>query len=274
MTTPVLRGPYKRGIERRRQVVATATEVFGEHGFRGGTLQQVADRVGGTPAAVLKLFGTKEKLLIAVLDHWGVMTREIVAQGTVENAYLDGFNRLMSYHVEHKGLLQLYTTIPPGQILYGSDMPYAPGVTSAFLFLRLATAAGLPQAALRSIAGEQLARIVAGEAPADLGPPVGGGALGDRVLEAERAAAYTSIALQLAWRGADPTEPLALAVSSCQRPARDGATEVLDAVAGLCRLALDAASRRPDRPLAVIPPALVAMALAGTPHAGAPSGLV
>jgi predicted TIM-barrel fold metal-dependent hydrolase len=171
-------------------------------------------------------------------------------------------------------LLQLYTTIPPGQILYGSDMPYAPGVTSAFLFLRLATAAGLPQAALRSIAGEQLARIVAGKAPADLGPPVGGGALGDRVLEAERAVAYTSIALQLAWRGADPTEPLALAVSSCQRPARDGATEVLDAVAGLCRLALDAASRRPDRPLAVIPPALVAMALAGTPHAGAPSGLV
>jgi AcrR family transcriptional regulator len=110
-TTPVLRGPYKRGIERRRQVVATATEVFGEHGFRGGTLQRVADRVGGTPAAVLKLFGTKEKLLIAVLEHWGAVTREIVAQGTVENAYLDGFNKLMSYHVEHKGLLQLYTTM-------------------------------------------------------------------------------------------------------------------------------------------------------------------
>src|SRR3954469_8824023 len=110
-TTPALRGPYKRGIERRRQVVATATEVFGEHGFRGGTLQQVADRVGGTPAAVLKLFGTKEKLLIAVLEHWGALTREIVAEGTVENAYLDGFNKLMSYHVAHKGLLQLYTTM-------------------------------------------------------------------------------------------------------------------------------------------------------------------
>jgi AcrR family transcriptional regulator len=111
MTTPVLRGPYKRGIERRRLVVATATEVFGEHGFRGGTLQQVADRVGGTPAAVLKLFGTKEKLLIAVLEHWGDQTSEIVDHGTVENAYLDGFNELMSYHVSHKGLLQLYTTM-------------------------------------------------------------------------------------------------------------------------------------------------------------------
>jgi AcrR family transcriptional regulator len=110
-TTPVLRGPYKRGIERRRLVVATATEVFGENGFRGGTLQQVADKVGGTPAAVLKLFGTKEKLLIAVLEHWGTETAKIVLGGTVENAYLDGFNRLMSYHVAHKGLLQLYTTM-------------------------------------------------------------------------------------------------------------------------------------------------------------------
>lgn len=111
MSTGSLRGPYKRGIERRRQVVATATEVFGENGFRGGTLQQVADRVGGTPAAVLKLFGSKEKLLIAVLEHWGALTGEIVLQGSEENAYLDGMSLLMSYHVAHKGLLQLYTTM-------------------------------------------------------------------------------------------------------------------------------------------------------------------
>ncbi|MFD1713785.1 TetR/AcrR family transcriptional regulator [Amnibacterium flavum] len=105
------RGPYKRGIERRRQVVVTATDVFGEFGFRGGTLQQVADRVGGTPAAILKLFGSKERLLIAVLDHWGSVTGEIVARGTEERAFLDGFVELMNYHVNHKGLLQLYTTM-------------------------------------------------------------------------------------------------------------------------------------------------------------------
>jgi AcrR family transcriptional regulator len=105
------RGPYKRGIERRREVVGIATEVFGEFGFKGGTLQQVADRVGGTPAAVLKLFGTKEKLLLAVLDHWDGVTREIAAEGRADQARLDGLARLMSYHVEHPGLLQLYTTM-------------------------------------------------------------------------------------------------------------------------------------------------------------------
>lgn len=111
MTTATIRGPYRRGIERRREVVAIATEVFGEFGFKGGTLQQVADRIGGTPAAVLKLFGTKEKLLLAVLDHWDGVTREIAQQGDPSLARLDGLAKLMSYHVEHKGLLQLYTTM-------------------------------------------------------------------------------------------------------------------------------------------------------------------
>jgi predicted TIM-barrel fold metal-dependent hydrolase len=171
-------------------------------------------------------------------------------------------------------LLQLYATIPPGQILYGSDMPYGAGLMTSFLFLRLASAVGLGAEALRSIAGEQLGRIVEGEPAADLGPPPGSDALGERVLEAERAAAYTSIAMQLAYRGADPSEPLALAVSACQRTSGDGPAEVLDAVAGLCRLGLDAVSRRPDRPRAAIPPALAAMALAGTPRAGVPAALV
>ncbi|HEV8151350.1 MAG TPA: amidohydrolase family protein [Solirubrobacteraceae bacterium] len=171
-------------------------------------------------------------------------------------------------------LLQLYATIPPGQILYGSDMPYGAGLLTSFLFLRLASAVGLEARALRGIAGEQLGRIVAGEPAADLGPAPGTEALGERVLEAERAAAYTSIAAQLAYRGLDPSEALSLAVFACQRTSDDGPAELLDAVAGLCRLGLDAVSRRPDRPRAAAPPALAAMALAGTPHAGVPAVLV
>ena len=171
-------------------------------------------------------------------------------------------------------LLQLYATIPPGQILYGSDMPYAAGLLTSFLFLRLGSAVGLGAEALRGIAGEQLARIVAREPAADLGPAPGLAALGERILEAERAAAYTSIACQLAYRGVDPSEPLALAVSACQRTSGDGPADLLEAVAALCRMALDIVTRRPDRPRASIPAALAAMALAGTPHAGVPAVLV
>ena len=48
--------------------------------------------------------------------------------------------------------LQLYTTIPPGRILYASDMPYAPGLLASFVFLRVARAVGHGPDVIRSIA--------------------------------------------------------------------------------------------------------------------------
>jgi AcrR family transcriptional regulator len=105
------RGPYKKGIERRQEVVRVAVEVFGQYGFKGGTLHQVGDKVGLTPAAIMKLFGSKAKLLIAVLEHWGVVTGGIVGREARGYQRLDGFRRLMAYHVAHPGLLELYTTM-------------------------------------------------------------------------------------------------------------------------------------------------------------------
>jgi AcrR family transcriptional regulator len=105
------RGPYRKGIEQRQKMVEVAVEVFGQNGFKGGTLQQVADRVGLTPGAIMKLFGSKEGLLIAVLEHWGKATADVVGPDVRGYALLEGFRRLMSYHVRHPGLLALYTTM-------------------------------------------------------------------------------------------------------------------------------------------------------------------
>lgn len=105
------RGPYKKGIARRREVVSVATEVFGQHGFKGATLQQVAERVGLTPAAIIKLFGSKEGLLIAVLEHWDVVTSEVIGSPNRGYELLDAFKKLMNYHTQHRGLLELYTTM-------------------------------------------------------------------------------------------------------------------------------------------------------------------
>ncbi len=110
--------------------------------------------------------------------------------------------------------------VPPGRILYASDMPYGPGVATAFMFLRVARAVGLDADATRAIAGAQLERVVAGEDPIDLGPAPGESAVGPRVIQAERVVAYTAAALQIAYRGYDPTEPLALARLAC-RTGRD-----------------------------------------------------
>lgn len=105
------RGPYKKGIERRREVLTVAMQVFGQHGFKGGTLQQVAERVGLTPAAIMKLFGSKEALLIAVLEHWDVVTSQVIGSPHRGYELLGAFKKLMHYHTQHRGFLELYTTM-------------------------------------------------------------------------------------------------------------------------------------------------------------------
>ena len=114
-------------------------------------------------------------------------------------------------------LLALYATVPPGQILYASDLPYGSGLFHGFAFLRCASAVGLGADALQAIAGASMERVLAGEEPLDLGPPPGAAALGGRDLGFERAVTYLGVACQMGWRGLDPTEPLSLARLALQR---------------------------------------------------------
>ncbi|MGH2943285.1 MAG: amidohydrolase family protein, partial [Solirubrobacteraceae bacterium] len=71
--------------------------------------------------------------------------------------------------------LALYSHIPPGQILYATDIPFGTPQQTIVMSLRCALQAGLTPAQLKSVAGEQLARIVAREETLDFGPAVGEG---------------------------------------------------------------------------------------------------
>ena len=167
--------------------------------------------------------------------------------------------------------LQLYATVPPGQILYASDMPYGPGTFASFMFRRVSTAVGLDAEQRRAIAGGQLARVVAGEDPADLGPAPGLHAVGERVIEAERVVTYCSIALQLGYRGLDPSEAVALARVACRTCREAGSARALLAyVDRLLAIGQEAAAADPETSFAAVPAALLALTLAGTPEAGVP----
>jgi predicted TIM-barrel fold metal-dependent hydrolase len=170
--------------------------------------------------------------------------------------------------------LQLYATIPPGQILYASDMPYGPGHFAAFCFLRVARAVGLEPDALRSIAGGQLARLVTGDDPADLGPAPGYDAVGARVIEAERVVSYCAVALQIAFRGHDPFEPIALARLACQTRRDGDVATMLRYVDELLAIAQENGRARPDLPYAAMPATLLAMVIAGTHHVGTPAAAI
>jgi uncharacterized protein len=170
--------------------------------------------------------------------------------------------------------LQLYATIPPGQILYASDMPYAPGLTAAFIFLRTARALGLRGEALRAVAGGQLARIMDGQEPADLGPAPGPAALGERRIAAERVVAYCSAAIQVAFRGMDAGEPIALARLACRTDSDGDLAALLHYVDGVLAIAQQNAAAEPERPYAAMPATVLAMTLAGTPNVGVPAAVV
>jgi hypothetical protein len=80
--------------------------------------------------------------------------------------------------------LTLFSLVPPGQILFASDMPYGTTLLASILSIRCALQAGLTPDQVREIAGGQLTRILAGEDALDLGPAPGDGRVrGDLVLE-------------------------------------------------------------------------------------------
>jgi hypothetical protein len=168
-------------------------------------------------------------------------------------------------------LIALFCEIAPGQILHASDMPYGPGMFAAWADLRLASAVGLGEEAVRSIMGGQLARLVAGEDPLDMGPPPGVEALGPRLPAAERAIAHLTAAVHASFRGFDPGEAFALARLACQTAGPDDpSSRVLGTVEQFIAQAQELYASDPEE---MTPYAMVAVAgqiVAGTPWVDLP----
>jgi uncharacterized protein len=205
-----------------------------------------------------------------ILAHAGISDLGWIARDAAElpNLLFDTAWWLVADH------LQLYATIPPGQILYASDMPYGPGLSTAFIFVRVARAVGLEAEAMRAIAGGQLARIMDGEDLLDLGPAPGAGSVGPRVIQTERVVSYSATAMQIAFRGLDPTEPLALARLACRTSADDEHGALLRYVDRLLEVAQENLAADPETPRVISSATLLALTIAGTPTAGVPAAPV
>jgi hypothetical protein len=144
-------------------------------------------------------------------------------------------------------------------------MPYGSGVFAGFAFLRCARALGHEGDALTAIAGGTLRRVLEGENAPDVGPAPGTARLGPRDLGFERAMSYLATACQMAFRGADPTEPLSLAALACERLDGDA---VAREIIGLVEVSLDTLAAGPPRMTHAMFGALAGQLLAGTAAAG------
>ena len=111
-------------------------------------------------------------------------------------------------------LLLLFSHVAPGRVLYATDIPFGAPMQGAVLALRCALQAGLTHEQLASVAGGQIARLVAGEDPLDVGPPPGPQNLRtDPVLS--RVGHYLTMAIAMSLAGSESPEQAELARLSC-----------------------------------------------------------
>src|SRR4051794_6371974 len=200
-----------------------------------------------------------------ILAHAGISDLGLLSHvvGELPNVFFD------TSWWQVSDMLALMAVVPPGQVLWASDMPYGSARFAAFNLLRCAREVGHGREALTVMAGGQVERLIAAEDPIDAGPAPGLRAAGHRWLAGERIVSYTSAALSTSFRGGDPTEPLALARLACQVPTggSDGDEATLLGTADeLLARAQELYLQQPEHPRAIAYPALCAHVLAGTPR--------
>ena len=109
------RGPYRAGVERRRAIIDQAAGIFAESGFYGGTMRDVAARVGVTPAALSRYFAGKEDLFLAVMEHhlgeWRAYIDRTAGPDRRGLAYFRGVPRVLEYFTINPGIGQLQASI-------------------------------------------------------------------------------------------------------------------------------------------------------------------
>jgi len=104
-------GESERGAATREHILATATAMFGESGYRGASLRDIAARCGLTHPGLLYHFPTKAGLLEAVLqrrDESDIKTSRPSLQG------IDALNALVDVARENakkRGLVELFATL-------------------------------------------------------------------------------------------------------------------------------------------------------------------
>jgi AcrR family transcriptional regulator len=105
-------GGYHKGRIRREDIITAATAMYGEVGYHGSSLREIAKRSGITHAGLLYYFPTKEALLAAVLERRDIEdTEREQLKAPPGLAVLRHFLALAEHNVRHPGIVDLYSRL-------------------------------------------------------------------------------------------------------------------------------------------------------------------
>ena len=161
-------------------------------------------------------------------------------------------------------LIALFAMVPPGHILYASDMPYGHPVFNGLALIRCGEAVGLAPEVIAQMAGAHIAHLLDGGEPLDLGPAPGPPKEAPPAMT-PRVVAHLTGAVARTMGGGDPTEPLALARLACDVPEDDPQRPLLALAEELIAVSEAACADLPGSLRQVAGPAISAALLAGTP---------
>ncbi len=107
------RGPYAKTAARQREILDAAGDVFATHGYRAGSLKEIADRVGIDASTILHHFANKSVLLQKVLEDRD--TRSLTDADPDRTAgpadTPAAFLRLARANEKIPGIVELYTLL-------------------------------------------------------------------------------------------------------------------------------------------------------------------
>ena len=106
-----------RAALRRAEILRAARDVFTTRGFRGGSLGEIAERVGITHQGVLHYFGSKERLLVEVLADRDV--EGTAGEPPVGIAFLEHLLDTARLNTTRSGIVQAYTVLSAESVTPG-----------------------------------------------------------------------------------------------------------------------------------------------------------
>ena len=110
--TGVRRGPYAKTHLQRDKILRSALEYFGQYGYWGSTMRDIARHVGLSQAGLLHHFGTKTELLTAVLEERDLDTSEHTRASEFHGAsQLDGIAGIVATNVTQPNIVRLFATL-------------------------------------------------------------------------------------------------------------------------------------------------------------------
>lgn len=97
--------------DRREQILEAALEVMAVHGFKGASIDAVAERAGLTRQGVLHYFPSKKRLLLELLSFREELARENLAGRQAGEDWAGDFAETVAFEQSHPSLATVHSVV-------------------------------------------------------------------------------------------------------------------------------------------------------------------